>query len=104
MSGRSSTVYVVASRPRATPKATLSLWRTVVNGTERPRILCSTCLSRTAREQDVDVRLERGHELGRWSCTLVAKGEGSPVVATGTSAREAIRRALEAAGVVFPEA
>ena len=75
-----------------------------MNGTERPRILSLDLLESYARERDIDVRLERSHELGRWSCTLVAKGEGSPVVATGTTAREAIRRALEAAGVEFPEA
>ena len=74
----------------------------VVNGTERPRILSLDLLESYARERDIDVRLERRHELDRWSCTLVAKGGGSPVVATGTSACEAIRRALEAAGVEFP--
>jgi hypothetical protein len=75
-----------------------------VNGTERPRILSLDLLESYAREQGIDVRLERRDELGRWSCTLVAKGEAGPVVATGTSAREAIRRALEAAGVEFTEA
>ena len=75
-----------------------------MNGTERPRILSLDLLESYARERDIDVRLERRHELGRWSCTLVAKGEGSPVVATGASAREASRRALEAAGVELPEA
>ncbi len=74
-----------------------------MNGTERRRILSLDLLESYAREQDIDVRLERGHELGRWSCTLVARGEGSPVVATGISAREAIRRALEAVGVEFPD-
>jgi hypothetical protein len=73
-----------------------------VNGTERPRILSLDLLESYARERDIDVRLERRHELSRWSCALVAKGESSSVVATGTSAREAIRRALEAAGVEFP--
>jgi hypothetical protein len=75
-----------------------------VNGTERPRILSLDLLESYARERDIDVRLERRHELGRWSCTLVARDEGSPEVATGASAREAIRRALEAAGVELPEA
>lgn len=73
-----------------------------MNETERPRILSLDLLESYAREQNIDVRLERRHESGRWSCTLVAKG--SPVVATGTSAREAIRRALEAADVELPEA
>jgi hypothetical protein len=75
-----------------------------MNGTERPRILSLDLLESYARERDIDVRLERRHELGRWSCTLFAKGHGRPVVATGTSAREAIRRALEAADIEFPEA
>ncbi len=75
-----------------------------MSGSERPRILSLDLLESYAREQEIDVRLERRHELGRWSCTLVARGEGGPVVATGTSAREAVRRALEAAGVEFPEA
>jgi hypothetical protein len=74
-----------------------------MNGTERPRILSLDLLESYARERDIDVRLERRHELGRWSCTLVARGQGAPVVATGTSAREAIRRALEAAGVDLPD-
>jgi hypothetical protein len=73
-----------------------------VSGTERPRILSLDLLESYARERDIDVRLERRHELSRWSCTLVAKDEGNPVVATGTSAREAIQGALEAAGVEFP--
>ena len=75
-----------------------------MNGTERPRILSLDLLESYAREQDIDVRLERRHESGRWSCTLAARGEGNPVVATGISAREAIRRALDAVGVEFPEA
>jgi len=75
-----------------------------VNGTERPRILSLDLLESYARERDIDVRLERRHELGHWSCTLFAKDQGSPVVATGKTAREAIRRALEAVGVEFPEA
>jgi hypothetical protein len=54
-----------------------------------------------ARERDIDVRLERRHELERWSCTLIEQGV-DPVVVTGGSAREAIRRALEQAGVVIP--
>lgn len=75
-----------------------------MNGTDRPRILSLDLLESYARERDIDVRLERRHELGRWSCTLVTKGQGTPVVATGVSAREAIRRALEASGVDIPEA
>ena len=75
-----------------------------MSGSERPRILSLDLLESYAREQDIDVRLERRHESGRWSCALAARGEGNPVVATGTSAREAVRRALEAAGVEFPEA
>ena len=51
-----------------------------MNGTERPRILSLDLLESYARELDIDVRLERGHQRGLWSCTLVARGEGSPVV------------------------
>ena len=74
-----------------------------MNGTDRPRILSLDLLESYARERDIDVRLERRHELGRWSCTLVQSGAGQPVVATGTTAREAIRRALEISGVDVPE-
>jgi len=71
---------------------------------ERPRILSLDLLESYARERDIDVRLERRHELDRWSCTLVAKDGGGPVVTSGASAREAIRHALEAAGVEIPNA
>ena len=72
--------------------------------TERPRILSLDLLESFARERDIDVRLERRRELDRWSCTLVAGDGSGPVVTSGTSARAAIRRALEAAGVEIPDA
>ena len=68
---------------------------------ERPRILVLDVLESYARERDVDVRLERRHELDAWSCTLVS--QGSPPVSThGTTARAAIRTALKAVGVELP--
>jgi hypothetical protein len=68
---------------------------------ERPHLVVLDLLETYARERDIDVRLERRHELNAWSCTLVEKGK-APVVTTGSSAREAIRRALLAAGVTIP--
>jgi hypothetical protein len=70
--------------------------------TERPRVLVLDVLEGYARERDVDVRLERRHELDRWSCTLVARDGTGPVVTSGSTAREAIRRALHEAGVEVP--
>jgi hypothetical protein len=75
-----------------------------MDGTDRPRLFVLDLLESYARERDIDVRLERRHELDRWSCTLVAKDGSDPVVTSGSTAREAIRRALEAAGIDFPEA
>ena len=69
---------------------------------ERPRILSLDLLESFARERAIDVRLERRHELDRWSCTLVAGDGSGPVVKSGSSARTAIRRALEAAGAEMP--
>ena len=69
---------------------------------ERPRLLVLDLLESFARERDIDVRLERRHELDSWSCTLVEHGK-DPLVTSGLSAREAVRRALIAAGVEIPE-
>ena len=49
-----------------------------------------------ARERDVNVRIERRRDDDEWTCTL---SNGEPVNTSGSSAREAIRTALEAAGV-----
>ncbi len=54
---------------------------------ERPRLLVLDLLESYVRERDVDVRLERQHGAVR---------------GTGRSAREAIIRALEQAGVERP--
>ena len=71
--------------------------------TERPRILSLDLLESFALERDIDVRLERRHELDRWSCALVARDGSGPVVTSAASARQAIRHALEAAGADIPE-
>jgi hypothetical protein len=66
---------------------------------ERPRILMLDLLESFARERGVAVRLERRPQDEAWTCTL---RNGDPVSTTGSSAREAIRRALKAAGVDLP--
>jgi hypothetical protein len=71
--------------------------------TEKPRLLALDLLESYARERDIDVRLERRHELEQWSCTLVAKDGTGSMVTSGSTAREAIKRALTAAGVGIPE-
>jgi hypothetical protein len=69
--------------------------------TERPRILSLDLLESFARERDTDVRLERQHDRQEWICTLSTNGNGNggATRASGQSAREAIMRALEQAGV-----
>jgi hypothetical protein len=69
---------------------------------EQQRLLVLDLLESYARERDIDVRLERRHELDAWSCTLVTPGGGRPVSSAGSSAREAIREALRAVGVELP--
>jgi hypothetical protein len=71
--------------------------------TGRPRILSLDLLESYARERDVDVRLERRHDFDTWSCTLVSRDGSRPIVTSGSSARVAIRRALEAAGLEIPD-
>jgi hypothetical protein len=68
---------------------------------ERPRILVLDLLESFARERDVNVRIERRKEDDGWVC-IVTNGVAGTVQASGHSAREAIRNALEQAGVEFP--
>ena len=54
-----------------------------------------------SRERDVNIRIER-HKIDQgWVCT-VTNGLPAEVRITGASAREAIRAALEEAGVELP--
>jgi hypothetical protein len=69
---------------------------------ERPRILILDLLETYARERDIDVRLERRHTRHEWICTLSTNGNGGATRGSGQSAREAIRSALEQAGVELP--
>jgi hypothetical protein len=71
---------------------------------EQPRLLVLDLLETYARERDIDVRLERRHERHEWVCTLSTNGNGNggATRANGQSAREAIMRALEQAGVELP--
>jgi hypothetical protein len=66
---------------------------------ERPRLLVLDLLESYARELDIDVRLERRHELNLWFCVLSRNGQERLARGTGATAREAIRHALEQAGV-----
>ena len=65
---------------------------------ERPRLLVLDLLESYARERNVDVRLERRDDLGRWFCVLRGAGQGF-VRGSGGTAREAVRNALARAGV-----
>ena len=69
---------------------------------EQPRLLVLDLLETYARERDIDVRLERRHDRHEWICTLSTNGNGGATRASGQSAREAIMRALEQAGVELP--
>ena len=69
---------------------------------ERPRLLVLDLLETYARERDIDVRLERRHDRNEWICTLSRNSDGGATRATGHTAREAIRSALEQAGVELP--
>ena len=68
---------------------------------ERPRVLVLDLLESFARERDVNIRLERHKSDHGWVCT-VTNGLPAEVRTTGESAREAIRAALEEAGVELP--
>ena len=69
---------------------------------ERPRLLVLDLLETYARERDIDVRLERRHHRNGWICLLSRNGIGGAARGSGESAREAIRDALEQAGVELP--
>ena len=65
----------------------------------RPRILVLDLLESFARERDVKVQIERRKEEQDWVCRVT---NGDPVETTGDSAREAIRAALQQAGIEMP--
>jgi hypothetical protein len=67
--------------------------------TERPRLLVLDLLESFARERDVKVHIERRKEQQDWVCRVT---NGDPVEATGESAREAIRAALQRSGIEMP--
>jgi hypothetical protein len=67
--------------------------------TERSRILVLDLLESFARERDVNIYIERRKDHQEWVCTVT---NGVPVRTSGESAREAIRTALEQAGVEIP--
>jgi hypothetical protein len=73
----------------------------VIEMGERSRVLVLDLLESFARERDVYVRIERRKEDREWVCT-VTNGVPGEVHTTGESAREAIRTALEQAGVDIP--
>ena len=58
---------------------------------ERPRILVLDLLESLARERDMDVRLERNHDRGAWTCALMVNRVGPTFRGGGNAAREAIR-------------
>lgn len=68
---------------------------------ERPRVFVLDLLESFARERDVNIRIERHKSDHGWVCT-VTNGLPAEVRTTGASAREAIRAALEQAGVELP--
>ena len=68
---------------------------------ERPRVFVLDLLESFARERDVNIRIERHKSDHGWVCT-VTNGLPAEVRTTGASAREAIRAALEPAGVELP--
>ena len=69
---------------------------------ERPRILVLDLLETFARERDTDVRLERDHERGEWTCALMVNRIGPTFRGDGRTAREAIFDALRQTGVELP--
>ena len=66
---------------------------------EKPRLLVLNLLESFARERDVKVQIERRKEEHDWVCRVT---NGHPVETTGESAREAIRAALQQAGIEIP--
>ena len=69
---------------------------------ERARLLVLDLLETYARERDIDVRLERPHEINLWFCLLSRNGKERFARGSGRTAREAIRHALEQVGVNEP--
>jgi hypothetical protein len=67
--------------------------------TERPRILVLDLLESFARERDVEVRIERRKDQQDWVCSVT---NDELVETSGESAREAIRAALQRAGIEIP--
>ena len=65
---------------------------------ERPRLLVLDLLESYARELDLDVRLERRHELNLWFCVFSDNDRQVIARGTGKTAREAIRHALKQVG------
>ena len=66
---------------------------------ERVRLLVLDLLETYARELDIDVRLERRHELDLWFCVLSRNSRERFARGSGRTAREAIRHALEQVGI-----
>jgi hypothetical protein len=69
---------------------------------ERPRVLEVDLLGSYARERDIDVRLERHNDDDEWLCLLSANGGGESLSGSGRTAREAVKTALQQAGVELP--
>jgi hypothetical protein len=65
---------------------------------ERPQQLALDLLESYAREQDIDVSLERWKSRSEWAC-LLTRDAIVIVVGTGRTARAAITDALGQAGV-----
>ena len=70
---------------------------------ERPRILVLDLLESLARERDMDVRLERNHDRGAWTCALMVNRVGPTFRGGGNAAREAIRRVKQATSSYRPD-
>ena len=68
---------------------------------QRPRVLVLDLLESFARERDVNVRIERRKQDHSWIC-IVTNGGLKEVQTSGSTAREAIRAALQEAGVELP--
>jgi hypothetical protein len=81
------------------PSVTPYLRSTFLFVSERPRILVLDLLESFARERDVNVQIQRRKDQQDWVCSVT---NGVPVETRGGSAREAIRAALEQAGVEIP--
>jgi len=74
---------------------------------ERPRLLVLDLLETFAREQDMDVHLERHHERDYWVCALMVNRVGPTFRGDGGTARDprrhaSIRASALLAGVFAP--